>query len=165
MKSKKITLHFFYFFLTGLVYFHIFYSFFLYNNKLISQTFVVNIDKSVYYISFNNRYIYFDIFDNVTCVSDIEYPKFIKVVFSSEEENRQKELDFVKSFFWIPQIISINFPKKQIFCYNNVILNYYDLGEIMVFFETHKTEFLQDLKAGEYFLMGQSVFNIHDRGL
>ncbi len=62
----------------------------MYNNKVISQPLKINVDKSVYYISFNNRYFYYDIFDDITFISDIEYPKFIKAEFSNDEELRKK---------------------------------------------------------------------------
>ncbi|HOK16635.1 MAG: hypothetical protein WCY40_04055 [Defluviitoga tunisiensis] len=136
----------------------------MYNNKVISQPLKINVDKSVYYISFNNRYFYYDIFDDITFISDIEYPKFIKAEFSNDEELRKKETDFIKKIFWIPQIDSINFPKKEIFCYNNIILNYYNLEDITIYLKGYNVNFFQDLNGGEYVLMGQSIFNVHDRG-
>ncbi|MDY0379364.1 MAG: hypothetical protein RBQ74_02490, partial [Defluviitoga tunisiensis] len=66
--------------------------------------------------------------------------------------------------FWIPQIDSINFPKKEIFCYNNIILNYYNLEDITIYLKGYNVNFFQDLNGGEYVLMGQSIFNVHDRG-
>jgi len=163
MKAKKIILLVFYLSFLALVYFHLFNRFFVYN-KVISQPFIINVDKSVYYISLNNRYFYYDIFDDITFISDIEYPKFIKVEFSNDEELRKKETDFIKKIFWIPQIDSINFPKKEIFCYNNIILNYYNLEDITIYLKGYNVNFLQDLNGGEYVLMGQSIFNVHDRG-
>ncbi len=133
MKAKKIILLVFYLYFLALVYFHLFNRFFVYNNKVISQTLKINVDKSVYYISFNNRYFYYDIFDDITFISDIEYPKFIKVEFSNDEELRKKETDIIKKIIWIPQIDSINFPKKDIFCYNYIILNYYILEDITIY--------------------------------
>ncbi|CEP79093.1 MAG: hypothetical protein WBH84_04895 [Defluviitoga tunisiensis] len=164
MKAKKIILLVFYLSFLALVYFHLFNRFFVYNNKVISQPLKINVDKSVYYISFNNRYFYYDIFDDITFISDIEYPKFIKVEFSNDEELRKKETDFIKKIFWIPQIDSINFPKKEIFCYNNIILNYYNLEDITIYLKGYNVNFFQDLNGGEYVLMGQSIFNVHDRG-
>lgn len=164
MKAKKIILLVFYLSFLALVYFHLFNRLFVYNNKVISQPLKINVDKSVYYISFNNRYFYYDIFDDITFISDIEYPKFIKAEFSNDEELRKKETDFIKKIFWIPQIDSINFPKKEIFCYNNIILNYYNLEDITIYLKGYNVNFFQDLNGGEYVLMGQSIFNVHDRG-
>lgn len=165
MMAKRIMLSLFYLSFLAFVYFHLFNNFFVYNNNnLDNQPFIINIDRSVYYISLNNRYFYYDIFDNITFISDIEYPKFIKVEFSSDEELRKNEADFVKKIFWIPQIISINFPKNEIFCYNNIILNYYSLEDVTFFLNAYNVDFFQDLNGGEYVLMGQSIFNVHDRG-
>ncbi len=98
-KDNIISLLFVFF--LALVYFHLFNRFFVYNNKVISQPLKINVDKSVYYISFNNRYFYYDIFDDITFISDIEYPKFIKAEFSNDEELRKKETDFIKKEFFL----------------------------------------------------------------
>jgi hypothetical protein len=159
---KKLILTFFYLLLliicvyNLLPFFETQEEFFVYKDK-------VEIEKSIYYVEINNRYFYFDIYDKITFVSDHPYPKFIKVIFSKDKIKKEEELNFVKSICCNTSIREINFPNKEILCYNNIRIEYLELPEIKDFLITLSN--IEFLGPGNYFISNHSFFKIDDRGL
>jgi len=162
MQWKKLTLTFFYLLLLTICFYNLRPSFetqeelFVYKDK-------IETGKSIYYIEINNRYFYFDIYDNITFVSDYPQPKFIKVIFSNDKIEKEGELDFIKGIYYNTSIREINFPNKEILCYNNIRIEYLKLPEIKDFLATLSN--IEFLGAGNYFISNQSFFKTDDRGL
>jgi len=162
MQWKKSTLTFFYLLLLIICFYNL-RPFFETQEKLFSYNDKIETEKSIYYIEINNRYFYFDIYDKITFVSDYPQPRFIKVIFSKDKIKKEEELNFIKGICCNTSIREINFPNKEIVCYNNIRIKYLELPEIEVFLSTLSD--IELLGPGNYFTSDHSFFKIDDRGL
>jgi hypothetical protein len=159
---KKLTLTFFYLLLL-IICFNNLRPFFETQEELFVYKDKIEVEKSIYYIEINNRYFYFDIYDKITFVSDHPHPKFIKVIFSNDKIKKEEELNFVKGICCNTSIREVNFPNKEILCYNNIRIEYLELPEIRDFLNTLSN--IEFLGPGNYFISNHSFFKIDDRGL
>jgi len=160
---KKLTLTFFYLLLLIICFYHLSPFFDETQEELFVYKDKIEIEKSIYYIEINNRYFYFDIYDKITFVSDYPQPKFIKVIFSKDKIKKEEELNFIKGICYNTSIREINFPNKEILCYNNIRIKYLELPEIEVFLAILSD--IELLGPGNYFISNHSFFKIDDRGL
>ncbi|MDN5346158.1 hypothetical protein [Petrotoga halophila] len=163
MQWKKLTLTFFYLLLLIICFYHLSPFFDETQEELFVYKDKIEIEKSIYYIEINNRYFYFDIYDKITFVSDYPQPKFIKVIFSKDKIKKEEELNFIKGICYNTSIREINFPNKEILCYNNIRIKYLELPEIEVFLAILSD--IELLGPGNYFISNHSFFKIDDRGL
>jgi len=162
VKRKKLTLTFFYILLLIICFYNL-HPFFETQEQLFAYIDKIEIGKSIYYIEINNRYFYFDIYDKITFVSDYPQPKFIKAIFSKDKVKKEEELNFIKGIFYNTLIKEINFPNKEILCYNNIRIEYLELPEIENFLKILSN--IELLGPGNYFISNFSFFKIDDRGL
>lgn len=163
MKFKRFVLNFFYFYL----FVYSIFSLGLFNKssnqKIFGQVDKININQSIYYIKYDNRYYYYDIYDTIIFISDYPEPKFIEVVFSEEKNHLDEELNFIKSIYWESLVMKVDFQKKEIICYNNINIHYVGLPDANDFLKAVKN--FDQLHSGKYFISNEKLFNIDDRGL
>lgn len=163
MKFKRFVLSFFYFYL----FVYSIFSLGLFNKsnnqKIFGQVDKININQSIYYIKYDNRYYYYDIYDTIIFISDYPEPKFIEVVFLEEKNHSDEELNFIKSIYWESLVMKVDFQKKEIICYNNINIQYVSLPDANDFLKAIKN--FDQLHSGKYFISNEKLFNIDDRGL
>ncbi|PNR92555.1 hypothetical protein [Petrotoga sp. 9PWA.NaAc.5.4] len=159
LKRRFITL--LYFFVTLVCLYKIFFPYRLQTDieNLSSQ---IKNEGIIYYIKYNNRFFYFDIYDKIVLINDLPNPKFIEVIYSEDIKKRNEELNLIKKIYWLPNIIKVDFKNQEITCFNNVSIKYFEFKDIEAYLEKNNLNYLN---SGNYVLIGQKLFYIDDRGL
>lgn len=109
----------------------------------------------IYTIEYNNRYIYYNIFNEPILFFDRQIPRIPVVYFDNYSD---LEIEIVKRLHIIDNIIEINFLKNKIICYNNMKVIFFDKYDLLNL--PNNKEFFNNMESGEYYLINESIIKI-----
>ncbi|PWJ96581.1 hypothetical protein C7380_101154 [Oceanotoga teriensis] len=106
----------------------------------------------IYTVKNNQRFYYYNFMDDVVAISDVHYPDALEIIFSDDKDS---ELEIVKSILILQDIIRVDFQKKEIICYNKISIKFYEKADLKKYFEKNT---LENLSKGNYTLINSELF-------